>query len=114
MGATCAQRHTGRLRTTASWLAGERATATLHVADLAGMRERISKFGEERRAEAEKVKERFTALQDKFDDERIAEREQWAGREAKARSHAEEVLKEVREAAYEQASVERRAPSVER
>ena len=36
----------------------------------------------------------------------VAEREQWAAREAKARAHAEEVCREVRETAYEQASVE--------
>ena len=34
----------------------------------------------------------------------VSEREQWASREAKARTHAEEVLK-VRETAYEQAAV---------
>ena len=36
----------------------------------------------------------------------VAEREQWATRESKAREHAEEVCREVRDAAYEQASVE--------
>lgn len=36
----------------------------------------------------------------------VAEREQWTEREAKARAHHEEVVREVRDAAYEQASVE--------
>ena len=36
----------------------------------------------------------------------VAEREQWATREAKARAHGEEVVREVRDAAYEQATVE--------
>ena len=36
----------------------------------------------------------------------VSEREQWASRESKARAHGEEVLREVRDGAYEQASVE--------
>jgi len=36
----------------------------------------------------------------------VAEREQWASREGQARKHHEEVCREVREAAYEQAAVE--------
>ena len=36
----------------------------------------------------------------------VNEREQWAAREAKAKDHSEEVLREVRDSAYEQASVE--------
>ena len=36
----------------------------------------------------------------------VAEREQWAARETKARAHGAEVLKEVREAAYQQSTVE--------